>query len=84
MNPSKKRMIIDVCGLQPPEPVLKLRRALRDAPEGSQVTVLATDGNAVRDVPAYCHNAGHHLIMAREKDQTYIFEIECRAKGEEN
>lgn len=59
--------VVDTRGLACPLPVLKLRKALLARPRGERVTLLATDPQAERDVPAYCTEAGHRLV-ARETE----------------
>ena len=57
---------VDTRGLPCPLPVLKLRKALLQRAPGERVTLLATDPQAARDVPAFCAEAGHHLLEQAE------------------
>ncbi|MFP4127042.1 MAG: sulfurtransferase TusA family protein [Alphaproteobacteria bacterium] len=57
---------VDTRGLQCPLPVLKLRKALLQRAPGERVTLLATDPQAARDVPAFCAEAGHDLLEQEE------------------
>lgn len=56
---------VDARGLLCPLPVLKLRKRLLDLPEGAEVTLIATDGAAVIDVPHFCAEAGHDFLDSR-------------------
>ncbi len=58
-------------------PVLKARRKLAEMEPGQSLQVIATDPSSLHDMPAYCSMAGHSLLMAEEKDNSYIFEIVC-------
>ena len=58
--------VVDTRGLQCPLPVLKLRKALLPRAPGDEVTLLATDPQAARDVPAFCAEAGHRLVAQEE------------------
>lgn len=55
---------VDARGLACPEPVLRLRAALRDLPVGACVRVLTTDALADVDIAAFCARAGHELLEA--------------------
>lgn len=63
--------VVDTRGLACPLPVLKLRKALLTRAAGSRVTLLASDPQATRDVPAFCAEAGHRLV-AQETDQAGV------------
>lgn len=66
---------LDATGLTCPLPVLRTRRRLKDMKDGDILEVRANDAESVRDFPAFCRAAGHHLLMAREEDQVFIYEI---------
>ncbi|TPW35345.1 sulfurtransferase TusA family protein [Oecophyllibacter saccharovorans] len=59
---SKTLPFLDYRGLHCPMPLLKLRRALRDLPAGSEVFVLCSDHTTLKDIPAFCRNRGHRLL----------------------
>ncbi len=59
---SEPEIVVDTRGLACPLPVLKLRKALSTRAPGARVTLVATDPQADRDVPAYCTEAGHRLL----------------------
>jgi len=66
---------LDTKGLRCPLPVLKARRALMNLPAGGLLRVFATDPGAIKDFPAFCETAGHHLLRQSEADGVLIFEI---------
>lgn len=66
---------LDVTGLCGPEPVLQLRRLLREIDDGVQVELWADDPSTIRVIPAYCESAGHHLLMAEHRDEIIVFQI---------
>jgi len=68
---------LDTSGLKCPMPVLKTRRKLAEMQPGDHLHVTATDPMALKDMPDYCSLAGHQLLMAREQNDRYIFEIVC-------
>ena len=56
---------IDARGHRCPTPTLRLQRALRDAPCGAEVRLLADDPMARIDVPHFVQQNGHALISAQ-------------------
>lgn len=66
---------LDATGLACPLPILRARRVLNDMADGDILEVRANDTESIRDFPAFCQSAGHHLLMAREENKVYIFEI---------
>jgi tRNA 2-thiouridine synthesizing protein A len=69
--------VLDARGERCPLPVIRLARLVRDRPDLTIVTVLATDPAAAHDVPAWCRMRGHRLVEARaEGDHTaYVVEV---------
>ena len=57
---------VDARGLRCPLPVIRLATAARDLPQGSVITVLATDPAARHDVPAWCRMRNHQLLEVTE------------------
>mgnify|MGYP005862009151 CR=1 FL=1 len=66
---------IDVTGLKAPHPILKIRRALSALPKDDVLTVVADDPDLVKILPAFCEQAGHRLIMARQNGPCFYFEL---------
>lgn len=63
-DPQSRMTQIDARGLLCPLPVLKLRKHLLSLPEGSEVTLIATDAAAIIDVPHFCAEAGHEFLTS--------------------
>jgi tRNA 2-thiouridine synthesizing protein A len=57
---------IDAAGLLCPLPVLKARKRLATMAPGMVLRLAATDPAAVIDVPHFCAEAGHALLMTEE------------------
>jgi tRNA 2-thiouridine synthesizing protein A len=69
--------LVDTRGQACPLPVLKLRKALSARAAGERVTLLASDPQAARDVPAFCDEAGHRLVALEEATAgTWRFVVE--------
>ena len=69
---------LDARGARCPEPVLKLRAALRAAPAGTRVRLRADDPLAGVDVHAYCLRSGNALVGEREAAGEWEFVVERR------
>lgn len=69
---------LDARGMRCPEPVLKLRAALREAPPGTRVRLRADDPLAGVDVKAYCLRSGDALVGEREAAGEWEFVVERR------
>lgn len=68
MNPDFERtpVEVDARGLRCPLPVIRLAQVARDAPAGTNITVLATDPAARHDIPAWCRMRHHELLEVSE------------------
>jgi tRNA 2-thiouridine synthesizing protein A len=72
---------IDARGHRCPTPTLKLQRALREAPEGAEVRLLADDPMARIDVPHYVRQSGHALISASAEGEGLCFVVRKAASA---
>ncbi|MDR0564143.1 MAG: sulfurtransferase TusA family protein [Azoarcus sp.] len=65
---------VDARGLSCPLPVLRLKRALADLPNGRVVRVLTSDPASVKDFEAFVRQTGHEMLSQKEMpDSTYEF-----------
>ena len=69
-------MIIDARGHRCPTPSLRLQKALRTAPPGARLTLLATDPMARIDVPHLMTGIGGRVLSVTETDGVLTIEIE--------
>lgn len=58
---------IDALGTWCPVPVGLLRRAAATASAGDVIEVLADDPLAAVDIPAWCHSAGHEVLVLSQE-----------------
>lgn len=67
---------LDVLGLKCPEPVMMIRKSMRELQSGDHLKVIADDPSTERDVPKFCQFMDHRLIeMSRDNNQwTFIIE----------
>ncbi|MFV2091659.1 MAG: sulfurtransferase TusA family protein [Hyphomicrobiales bacterium] len=66
---------LDTRGLKCPLPVLKIAKRLKSMKAGEQLSIDATDPAAQIDVPHFCAQAGHVLLVSGELDGVYQFTI---------
>lgn len=72
-------MIVDARGHRCPTPSLKLQKAVRSAPPGARIVLLATDPMARIDVPFLMTDLGGQVIEIREADGVLSIEVETPA-----
>ena len=65
----------DLRGLKCPLPVLKTRRRLKTMPSGAELTVETTDPLAGIDIPHFCNQEGHALVLSEKTDTGHRFVI---------
>lgn len=75
-------IVLDARGLKCPLPVLKLEKALAGAPAQTRIVVLTTDPVARIDIPHYCQQQGHEVMVEPAADGTNRFVV-VKSPGEE-
>lgn len=72
-------MIVDARGHRCPTPSLRLQKAVRAAPAGARVTLLATDPMARIDVPFLMNDLGGRTVSVEEADGVLTIVVETPA-----
>ncbi|MBA4803174.1 MAG: sulfurtransferase TusA family protein [Brevundimonas sp.] len=72
-------MIVDARGHRCPTPSLKLQKAMRAAPPGARLTLLATDPMARIDVPFLMDQLGGRVVSVDESDGVLSIAVETPA-----
>ncbi|MBL4645923.1 MAG: sulfurtransferase TusA family protein [Rhizobiales bacterium] len=67
--------VLDVTGLQCPLPVLKAQKALRALSAGAVLDVISTDPMASIDIPHFCAEKGHELLLQINEDGATRYRI---------
>lgn len=77
-RPQKEKEVleIDACGLQCPGPILRLKTAIDELPEGNRVAVTSTDIGFSRDAEAWCNTTGNILISKTQENGKFNVVIE--------
>lgn len=73
---SSKPETLDASGLSCPLPVLRAHKVLRTMPQGAVLELFSTDPVSKDEVPAFCEQAGHHLLSVSEESGKWHFLIE--------
>ena len=73
--------ILDLKGLKCPLPVFKTRKALSRLKTGERLTVLTTDPMAAIDIPHFCREQDHMLLLAEKTEMGGRFLIEKGPSG---
>jgi len=68
-------VVLQVCGLRCPMPLLKTKQALSSMEVGQVLKVEATDAGAWRDIPAFVALTSHELLQREEEGELFIFYI---------
>ncbi len=58
---------IDCTGLNCPMPVVKTKKALKEAPAGQVIEVIATDPGSKSDIPALVKSMGSEVLETRDE-----------------
>ena len=67
----KSEVTIDALGLLCPLPVLKLRKVLRNSPDGIIVKLIADDPVAHVDLAHFCSESGN-IFLGEEVEKSYV------------
>lgn len=66
---------LDTLGLRCPEPIMLLRRKIREVSEGETILVIADDPATTRDIPNFCEYMDHTLISASVESTPFEYLI---------
>ena len=66
---------IDTLGLRCPEPVMVIRRTVRQTSIGEVLLVLADDPATTRDIPSFCRFLNHELVAQETSEPPFRYWI---------
>ncbi|QFQ32607.1 sulfurtransferase TusA [Buchnera aphidicola (Aphis fabae)] len=58
----KINIILNLIGLQCPEPIMMIRKTIRKIKQNETILVLSDDPSTKRDIPYFCNFMEHQLI----------------------
>ncbi len=71
----KSEKPIDARGLICPEPLMLLKKAVREADDGDEVSILSDDPVSLRDIPAFCKFMNHELVSVPDDAHPFLFVV---------
>lgn len=57
--------VLDTCGLRCPEPLMLIRKNMRQLGVGDILHIIADDPATTRDIPVFCRHMEHQLLDAQ-------------------
>lgn len=66
---------LDAIGLRCPEPVMMVRKTIRNMAEGETLLITADDPSTVRDIPSFCRYMDHTLIAQESESSPFRYLI---------
>ncbi len=66
---------LDATGLRCPEPVMMIRKKVRELAEGETLTITADDPSTTRDIPSFCRFMDHTLLAEETASSPYRYVI---------
>lgn len=67
---------LDATGLRCPEPVMMVRKQVRNMAAGETLLITADDPSTTRDIPSFCRFMDHLLLSSQIERLPYQFLIQ--------
>ncbi|AXF78568.1 sulfurtransferase TusA [Erwinia tracheiphila] len=64
---------LDALGLRCPEPVMMVRKTVRDMQDGETLLIVADDPATTRDIPGFCRFMEHRLLAQATETPPYRY-----------
>lgn len=64
---------LDTRGLRCPDPLMMLRKAIRNMIEGQTIFIIADDPAIIRDITSFCVFMDHQIVFEYTKQIPYLF-----------
>jgi tRNA 2-thiouridine synthesizing protein A len=64
---------LDTSGLRCPEPVMLVRKKVREMQSGEILLIIADDPATIRDIPGFCQFMEHTLLASQTDNRPYQF-----------
>ncbi|ABK46266.1 MULTISPECIES: sulfurtransferase TusA [Shewanella] len=66
---------LDALGLRCPEPVMMVRKTVRQMAQGETLLIIADDPATTRDIPSFCEFMDHTLVASETSQTPYQYLI---------
>lgn len=74
-NPERATHTLEAEGLRCPEPVMMVRKTIRNMNNGDILLVNADDPSTTRDIPSFCRFMDHQLLGEKTDQVPYQYLI---------
>ncbi len=64
---------LDTIGLRCPEPVMMIRKKMRELASGETLLITADDPSTTRDIPSFCRFMEHELVASYIDEKPYQY-----------
>lgn len=75
INTISTNKILDATGLRCPEPVMLVRKHIRQMQQGEILHIIADDPATTRDIPSFCQFMDHTLVKQQVGELPYQYWI---------
>ncbi|AZL86031.1 sulfurtransferase TusA [Aliivibrio salmonicida] len=75
INFDNATLILEAEGLRCPEPVMMVRKTIRQMADGDTLLIKADDPSTTRDIPSFCRFMDHELIAEDTETLPFRFLI---------
>ncbi|MBR0573060.1 sulfurtransferase TusA [Pasteurella atlantica] len=74
-NRPKSNQTLNTLGLRCPEPIMLVRKTIRNMQEGDILLITADDPATTRDIPSFCEFMNHQLVDFQTETIPYQYWI---------
>ncbi len=74
-DPHSANKVLAAEGLRCPEPVMMVRKTIRNMKHGETLLITADDPSTTRDIPSFCRFMDHQLIDSQTETLPYQYLI---------
>lgn len=74
-DPELATLTLEAQGLRCPEPVMMVRKIIRNMQDGETLLITADDPSTTRDIPSFCRFMDHQLLAAQIETLPYQYLI---------
>ncbi|WP_141674115.1 sulfurtransferase TusA [Gilliamella sp. wkB112] len=67
---------LNTLGLRCPEPIMLVRKTIRELTVGQVLYIIADDYATVRDIPSFCRHMDHKLVASKVDGKPYQYWIQ--------
>lgn len=75
MDPILAQHQLDAIGMRCPEPVMMVRKKMRELNSGETLFITADDPSTTRDIPSFCRFMDHELLSQQISNNPYQYII---------